>query len=58
VCRAAGIPLAGGHSIDSPEPIYASPTVGLIEPAAIKRNEAARGRRRAGAPASRSASAC
>jgi selenide,water dikinase len=42
VCRAAGIPLAGGHSIDSPEPIYGLAALGLIEPAAIKRNDGAR----------------
>jgi selenide,water dikinase len=42
VCRAAGIPLAGGHSIDSPEPIYGLAVIGLGEPARIKRNDGAR----------------
>ena len=41
VCRAAGIPLAGGHSIDSPEPIYGLAALGLIEPDRIKRNDGA-----------------
>jgi selenide,water dikinase len=41
VCRAAGIPLAGGHSIDSPEPIYGLAALGLVEPARIKRNDGA-----------------
>jgi selenide, water dikinase len=41
VCRAAGIPLAGGHSIDSPEPIYGLAAIGLVEPARIKRNDGA-----------------
>ena len=42
VCGAAGIPLAGGHSIDSPEPIYGLAALGLIEPGRIKRNDGAR----------------
>jgi len=42
VCRAAGIPLAGGHSIDSPEPIYGLAALGLVEPRRIKRNDGAR----------------
>src|SRR5574344_3041069 len=33
VCRDAGIPLAGGHSIDSVEPIYGLVAIGLIDPA-------------------------
>src|SRR5512139_3585425 len=41
VCRVAGIPLAGGHSIDSPEPIYGLAALGLVEPARIKRNDGA-----------------
>ena len=41
VCRAAGIPLAGGHSIDSPEPIYGLAAIGLAEPGQIKRNDGA-----------------
>jgi len=42
VCRAAGIPLAGGHSIDSPEPIYGLAALGLVEPERVKRNDGAR----------------
>ena len=41
VCRSVRIPLAGGHSIDSPEPIYGLAVVGLVEPARIKRNDGA-----------------
>src|SRR5712691_6699900 len=32
VCAAAGIPIAGGHSIDSPEPIYGLVALGLVHP--------------------------
>ncbi|HEY8554876.1 MAG TPA: selenide, water dikinase SelD [Burkholderiales bacterium] len=42
VCRAAGIPVAGGHSIDSVEPIYGLAVVGLVHPARVKRNSVAR----------------
>ena len=42
VCRAAGIPLAGGHSIDSPEPIYGLVALGVVHPAQLKRNSDAR----------------
>jgi len=42
VCRAAGIPIAGGHSIDSPEPIYGLVALGLAHPDRIKRNRDAR----------------
>jgi selenide,water dikinase len=38
VCRRAGIPIAGGHSIDSVEPIYGLVAIGLIDPAHLKRN--------------------
>jgi len=38
VCRAAGIPIAGGHSIDSVEPIYGLVAMGLAHPGRIKRN--------------------
>ncbi|MDO5289240.1 MAG: selenide, water dikinase SelD [Pseudomonadota bacterium] len=41
VCRAAGIPIAGGHSIDSVEPIYGLVALGLAHPARIKRNASA-----------------
>lgn len=42
VCRAAGIPIAGGHTIDSVEPIYGLVAIGLVNPAHLKRNSAAR----------------
>ena len=41
VCRAAGIPVAGGHSIDVLEPIYGLVALGLVHPAQVKRNAAA-----------------
>lgn len=41
VCDAAGIPIAGGHSIDAPEPIYGLVALGLIDPAKVKRNDRA-----------------
>ena len=42
VCDAIGIPIAGGHSIDNPEPIYGLVALGLVHPSRIKRNDAAR----------------
>ncbi len=41
VCRAASIPIAGGHSIDSVEPIYGLVAIGLVNPAHLKRNSGA-----------------
>lgn len=41
VCAAAGIPIAGGHSIDSPEPIYGLVAIGLVHPEQVKRNDTA-----------------
>ena len=41
VCRAAGIPLAGGHSIDSQEPIYGLVAIGVVHPDQLKKNSAA-----------------
>ncbi len=38
VCRAAGIPIAGGHTIDSVEAIYGLVALGLVHPGRIKRN--------------------
>jgi selenide, water dikinase len=38
VCQSAGIPIAGGHTIDSVEPIYGLVALGLVHPARIKRN--------------------
>ncbi|WP_119155670.1 selenide, water dikinase SelD [Caldimonas tepidiphila] len=42
VCTAAGIPIAGGHTIDSVEPIYGLVALGLAHPSHIKRNADAR----------------
>jgi selenide,water dikinase len=42
ICREAGIPVAGGHSIDSVEPIYGLAAMGLAHPDHIKRNDNAR----------------
>ena len=42
VCAAAGIPIAGGHSIDTLEPIYGLVAVGLAHPDRIKRGARAR----------------
>ncbi len=42
ICREAGIPIAGGHSIDSVEPIYGLVVLGLIHPDKVKRNSQAR----------------
>ncbi|WPP00768.1 selenide, water dikinase SelD [Pseudomonas sp. HR96] len=41
VCDAAGIPLAGGHSIDAPEPIFGLAVTGLVEKRHMKRNDTA-----------------
>ncbi len=38
VCADAGVPVAGGHTIDSVEPIYGLAVVGLVHPDRIKRN--------------------
>jgi selenide,water dikinase len=42
VCAAAGIPIAGGHTIDSVEPIYGLVVMGLVHPNRVKRNSGAR----------------
>ncbi len=42
VCRQAGIPVAGGHTIDSVEPIYGLVALGLVHPKRVKRNADAR----------------
>ncbi|WP_321881420.1 selenide, water dikinase SelD [Paraburkholderia bannensis] len=42
VCAAAGIPVAGGHSIDSVEPIYGLAALGIVHPQRVKRNASAR----------------
>jgi len=41
VCEEAGIPLAGGHSIDSPEPIFGLAVTGLVENKNLKQNDTA-----------------
>ena len=41
VCRDAGIPVAGGHSIDSVEPIYGLAVLGLVHPERVQRNDRA-----------------
>ncbi len=38
VCRMAGIPIAGGHTIDSVEPIYGLVVMGLVHPDKVRRN--------------------
>jgi selenide,water dikinase len=42
ICMEAGIPLAGGHSIDSPEPIFGLAVNGLVNITNIKQNNAAK----------------
>ena len=42
ICAEAGIPVAGGHSIDSPEPIYGLVALGLVHPERVLRNVGAK----------------
>ena len=42
VCTEAGIPIAGGHSIDVLEPIYGLVALGVVDPEKIKRNSTAK----------------
>jgi selenide,water dikinase len=42
VCQRAGIPVAGGHSVDSVEPIYGLVAIGVVDPRHVKRNADAR----------------
>ncbi len=42
ICAEAGIPIAGGHSIDAPEPMYGLVGLGIVHPDKIKRNSGAR----------------
>ena len=42
VCEAAGVPIAGGHSVDTPEPLYGLVALGLVDPRKVKRNDRAR----------------
>lgn len=41
-CADAGIPLAGGHSIDAPEPFFGLAVTGMVDRSALKRNNMAR----------------
>jgi selenide,water dikinase len=41
VCAKAGIPLAGGHSIDCPEPVFGLAVTGMVHPKHVKRNAGA-----------------
>ena len=42
VCAKAGIPIAGGHTIDSVEPIYGLVAIGLVHPGNVRRNTGAK----------------
>ncbi len=42
VCAKAGIPLAGGHSIDSPEPIFGLAVTGIVRKENLKKNSTAK----------------
>ncbi len=42
ICKQAGIPIAGGHSIDSAEPIYGLVVLGLVHPDRVMRNSTGR----------------
>jgi selenide, water dikinase len=42
ICAEAGIPVAGGHSIDCPEPVYGLAVIGTAKPAEIRRNSGAK----------------
>ncbi len=42
VCEAANIPLSGGHSIDSPEPIFGLAVTGLVQKEHLKQNNKAK----------------
>jgi selenophosphate synthase len=42
VCAEASVPIAGGHSIDSVEPIYGLVALGVVDPAKVQKNSTAR----------------
>ena len=42
ICKVAGIPIAGGHTIDSVEPIYGLVAIGIVDPRNLKRNAGAK----------------
>ncbi len=41
ICNEAGIPLAGGHSIDSPEPLFGLAVTGIVEKGNLRKNNTA-----------------
>lgn len=41
-CKAAGIPLAGGHTINNPQPIFGLAAAGMVHPGLVKTNSGAR----------------
>lgn len=41
ICREAGIPMAGGHSVDSPEPIFGLAVTGIVSHEFLKKNDTA-----------------
>ena len=41
-CKKAGIEIAGGHSIDNPEPIFGLAVTGIVEKSSLKKNDTAR----------------
>jgi selenide, water dikinase len=41
IAREAGCPVAGGHSVDGPEPLYGMAVTGVVDPDALLRNDAA-----------------
>lgn len=42
ICKEAGIPLAGGHSIDNPEPIFGLAVTGIVDLNKLRRNDNAK----------------
>ena len=42
ICAEAGIPVAGGHSIDCPEPVYGLAVIGTAKPGEVRRNSGAK----------------
>lgn len=42
ICQEAGIPVAGGHTIDSVEPIYGLAAMGLVHPQSVRKNAEAK----------------
>ncbi len=42
ICKQAGIPLAGGHSIDCPEPVFGLAVTGVVKKEYLKRNDTAK----------------